>query len=127
MLLLLCLLACAGCGKKSTERLIEDLSSNNERDRIIAVRLLPHREDDAAKVVPALIKALQGKQGGDFRWNAAIGLGYFGEQAKEAIPALQAAEHDRDARVREAASVALSRIDPSKFHGPSRRGPSQKK
>ena len=29
------------------------------------------------------------------RWSAAIGLGYFGEQAKEAIPALQAAQHDR--------------------------------
>jgi hypothetical protein len=81
MVMLLCLLACAGCGKKSTDQLIEDLTSTNERDRIIAVRLLPQRGDDAAKVVPALIKALQGKQGGDFRWNAAIGLGYFGEQA----------------------------------------------
>ena len=119
----LCLLAGAGCGKKSTDQLIQDLSSPNERDRIIAVRLLPQREEDAAKVVPALIKALTGKQGGDLRWSAAIGLGYFGEQAKEAIPALQAAQHDRDARVREAARVALSRVDPSKFPPPSQRGP----
>jgi HEAT repeat protein len=122
LLLLLCSLACGGCGKKSTDQLIEDLSSPNERDRITAVRLLPQRKGDAAKVVPALIEALKGKQGGDFRWSAAIGLGYFGEDAKDAIPALQAAQHDRDARVREAAGVALSRIEPSKFPPPSHNG-----
>lgn len=112
LVLLLCLLACGGCGKKSTDQLIEDLSSPQERDRIIAVRLLQHRQEDAAKVVPALSKALTSKQGVDVRLSAAIGLGYYGEEAKEAIPALQAALHDRDARVREAARIALSRIDP---------------
>jgi Holliday junction resolvasome RuvABC DNA-binding subunit len=115
ILLLVCLLACTGCGRKSTDQLIGDLSSGNERDRIIAARLLQHREEDASKVVPALIKALTGKQGADVRWSAAIGLGYFHEQAKEAIPALEKAEHDRDARVRIAARVALSRIDPNQF------------
>jgi len=114
-LLLLGLLVCGGCGKqKSTAELIADLKSSQERDRIIAVRLLPQREGEAAKVVPALIEALKDKQG-DVRWSAAIGLGYFGEQAKEAIPTLQEAQHDRDPRVREAAGVALSRIDPEKF------------
>ena len=40
----------------------------------------------------------------------------FGEQARDAIPALQKAEeHDGDARVREAAGIALSRIDPERF------------
>ena len=113
--LLLCLLVCGGCGKqKSTDQLIADLKSSEERDRIIAVRVLPQREGEAAKVVPALIEALKDKQG-DVRWSAAIGLGYFGEQAKEAIPTLQEAQHDRDPRVREAAGVALSRIDPEKF------------
>jgi HEAT repeat protein len=113
--LLLCLLVCVGCGKqKSTSQLIADLKSSQERDRIIAVRLLPQREGDAAQVVPALIEALKDTQG-DVRWSAAIGLGYFGEQAKDAIPALQAAQHDRDPRVREAAGVALSRIDPEQF------------
>jgi HEAT repeat protein len=122
MVVSLCLLACTGCGKKSTDQLIEDLSSSNERDRIIAVRLLPQREEDATKVVPALIEALQGKQSGDVRLSAAIGLGYFGERAKDAIQALEAAQHDRDARVREAARVALSRIDPSRFPpSPARR------
>ena len=116
----LCLLACGGCGKtKSTDELIADLKSAEERDRIIAVRLLPQRKGDAAKVVPALIEALKDKEG-DIRWSAAIGLGSFGEQAKDAIPALQAAQRDRDARVREAAGVALSRIDPTKFRTPSK-------
>ena len=64
--------------------------------------------------MPALIGALKDKEG-DVRWSAAIGLGYFGEQAKDAIPALQEAQKDRDPRVREAAGVALTRIDPEKF------------
>jgi HEAT repeat protein len=118
--LLLCLLACAGCGrKKSTDELISDLKGSQERDRIIAVRLLPQKKGDAAQVVPALTEALKDKDG-DIRWSAAIGLGYFGEQARDAIPALQAAQRDRDARVREAAGVALSRIDPTRFTAPSR-------
>ena len=120
--LLLCLLACGGCGRqKSTDELIADLKSSQEGDRIKAARLLPQREADAARIVPALIESLKDKQG-DVRWSAAIGLGYFGEQARDAIPALQAAQHDRDARVREAASVALTRIDPDRFPASSRGG-----
>jgi HEAT repeat protein len=116
---LLCLLAAEGCAKKSTDDLIADLKSTNEKDRIIAVRLLGQRKGDAAQTVPALIEALNAKES-DVRWSAAIGLGYFGEEAKDAIPALQAAQNDRDARVREAAGVALSRIDPSRFSAPSK-------
>ncbi len=111
--LLLCVLACDGCAKqKSTGELIGDLKSGGARERIIAVRLLPQRKGEVAQVVPALIEALKDKDD-DVRWSAAIGLGYFGEQAKDAIPALQAAQRDRDARIREAAGVALSRIDPN--------------
>ena len=121
-ILLLCLLVAAATGgcsqQKSTNQLIADLKSPNERDRIFAVRLLQQREGDAAQVVPALIGALKDNEG-DVRWSAAIGLGYFGDQAKDAIPALQTAEHDRDPRVREAAGVALFRIDPEKFPAPS--------
>jgi HEAT repeat protein len=124
--LLLCLLACGGCGKKSTDQLLGDLKSPQERDRLIAVRLLPQRKGDAAQVVPALVQALKDK-GNDIRLSAAIGLGYFGEQARDAIPALQAAQRDRDARVREAAGVALSRIDPARFPAPSRAGPARRK
>jgi HEAT repeat protein len=119
-MLLVCLLGCGGCGKaESTDELIGDLKSAEEGNRIRAVRLLPQRKGDAAKVVPALIESLKDKQG-DVRWSAAIGLGYFGDQAREAIPALQAAQRDRDARVREAAGVALSRIDPARFPAPSK-------
>ncbi len=106
--------ACSGCAReKSTDQLRGDLKSPVEGQRVIAVRLLQNRKGDAAKAVPALIEALQDKSG-DVRWSAAIGLGYFGAQAKDAIPALQqAAQNDKDARVREGARVALGRIDPS--------------
>jgi HEAT repeat protein len=118
--LLFCLLAC-GCGKtKSTDELIQDLKSSQEKERVIAVRTLPQRKGDAAKVVPALIEALKDK-GTDIRLSAAIGLGYFGEQAKDAIPALQqASKSDHDARVRKQAGVALSRIDPASFPSPQK-------
>ena len=119
--LLLCLLACAGCGKKkSTDELIDDLKSTEERDRIIAVRTLPQKKADALKVVPALIEALKDKDA-DVRVSAALGLGSFGEQARDAIPALDAAHmNGRDARVREAAGKALSRIEPTRFPDPSK-------
>jgi HEAT repeat protein len=121
-ILLLCLLSC-GCGKtKSTDQLIADLKSAEEKDRIIAVRLLPERKEDAGRVVPALISCLQDKHG-EIRWSAAIALGTFGEQASDAIPALQTAQSDRDARVREAAAVALFRIDPAQFPAPSKPRP----
>ena len=100
VVLLLCLLASGGCGQKSTDELIGDLKSPQERDRIIAVRLLPQRKGDAARIIPALMEALKDKEG-DIRWSAAIGLGSFGDQAKDAIPALQAAQRDHDARVRQ--------------------------
>jgi HEAT repeat protein len=112
--LLLAVLAGGGCGQKSTDELIADLKSSEERDRVIAVRLLPQRRGDTARTVPALMEALKDNEG-DIRWSAAIGLGTLGESAKEAIPALQVALRDRDRRVREAARVALSRIDPETF------------
>ncbi len=114
ILLLLGALACAGCGKeKSTDQLIGDLKSSEDKDRIIAVRTLPKRTGDAAQVVPALIEALKDKDA-DVRHDAALGLGSFGEGARDAIPALQVAQHDKDARVRVAARIALSRIEPGK-------------
>jgi HEAT repeat protein len=119
--LMLCVLACAGCGKKkSTDDLIADLKSTEERDRLIAVRALPQKKGDGPKVVPALIEALKDKDG-DIRVSAALGLGSFGEQARDAIPALEAAQKNgRDARIREAAGKALSRIDPVRFPDPSK-------
>ena len=114
LVLSLCLLACGGCGKqKSTDELIKDLKSGTEIEGIIAARTLPQGE--AEKVVPALILALRHRSN-DARRSAAIKLGGFHEQAKDAIPALQKLEEkDGDARVREAAGIALSRIDPERF------------
>lgn len=104
----------AGCGSgKSTDGLIEDLSSDDDGDRIKAVRLLQHHRGDPATVVPALIESLKDKEI-DVRWSAAIGLGYFGAEAKSAIPDLEKAKSDKDRRVRDAATRAISRIEGEK-------------
>ena len=78
---------------------------------------MPVGNGDAAKVIPALIEALKDKAP-DVRASSAIKLGSFGEQAKDAIPALESALDDRDVRVREAVATALSRIDPVKYPTP---------
>ena len=116
LVLLLCLLACGGCNRgKSTDELIADLKSGTEIEGVIAARTLPRGRGDAAKVVPALIEALK-HPGNDVRRSSALKLGEFHALAKDAIPALQKAEQDDgDARVREAAGIALSRIDPKQF------------
>ena len=113
LVLLLCLLACGGCShQKSTDELIADLKSGEEIEAVKAARTLPRAKGDAEKVVPALIEGLTHKSN-DVRRSSALKLGEFKEQAKDAIPALQKAEEeDGDARVREAAGIALSRIDP---------------
>ena len=119
LVLLLCTLACNGCSTgKSTDELIADLKSGTEIEAVKAARTLPRAKQDAEKVVPALIKGLTHK-GNDVRRSSALKLGEFKEQAKDAIPALQKAEQgDADARVREAAGIALSRIDPKRFPYP---------
>jgi HEAT repeat protein len=112
----LALLLCVGCNKqKSTDELIADLKSGTEIEGVVAARTLPRGKNDAEKVVPALIEGLSHK-GNDVRRSSALKLGEFKELARDAIPALQKAEQDdSDARVREAASIALSRIDPQRF------------
>jgi HEAT repeats len=123
LVLLLCLLACGGIGllvyglsgkTKSTDELISDLKTGNEKERLNAVRTVSPGDGDAAKVIPALIDALRDGDS-DVRRSAAIRLGYYGqrgfEQAKDAIPVLQQRQHDGDARVREAATKALERIE----------------
>ena len=54
----------------------------------------------------------------DVRRGAALGLGTFGAEAQDAIPALQAALHDRESSVRKAAGIALWYIDQSRFPDP---------
>ncbi|HTU25288.1 MAG TPA: HEAT repeat domain-containing protein [Pirellulales bacterium] len=112
--LLVCLLACTGCGKgqKPTDELVVDLKSSKADDRVAAARLLPGRKGDAEKIVPALVESLS-DPGADVRLSAATTLGSYGEQAKAAVSALQTATKDRDPRVRRAAVNALAQIDPS--------------
>ena len=113
VLLLGGILVVDGCNVRSTTDLITDLKSDQEKDRINAVRTLRVENEDAEKVVPALIESLKDQQG-DIRLSAAIKLGKYGELAREAIPALKvAALHDRDARVRRAAVNALAKIEPN--------------
>jgi HEAT repeat protein len=116
LVLVFCLLSCGGCNsQKSTDELIADLKSGNEHERVVAARTLPRGKNNAEKVVPALIEALT-HTSNDVRRSSALKLGEFKEQAKDAIPALhKAEEEDGDARVREAAGIALSRIDPAQF------------
>ena len=123
LVLLLCLLACGGCSnQKSTDDLIAELKSGKDQAAALAARTLPRGKNDAEKVVPALIDGLTHK-GNDVRRSSALKLGEFKEQAKDAIPALQKAEEeDGDARVREAAGIALSRIDPKRFPHTSKVG-----
>ncbi len=117
--LLVGLIICGGCHRaKTTDELLDDLKSSHERDRIIAVRLLPERKAEGDRVVPALIESLNDKHD-DVRLSAAIGLGSFGEAAVAAVPALMAAQRDSDARIRRAAGVALSRIDPKRAPSPA--------
>ncbi len=106
-----CLLAVGGCSKeKSTAQLLADLQASQARDRVIAVRLLPLRQEDAAQIIPALVDALKDEEA-DVRMGAAWGLGTFGEQAKDATAALQQiARNDPDMRNRKAAIIALERI-----------------
>ena len=114
--LLLCLLACGGCSnQKSTDELIADLKSGTEIEGVKAARLMPREKGEAAKIVPALTEGLK-HSSNDVRRSSALKLGEFHELAKDAIPALQKAQQeDPDARVREAAGIALSRIDPERF------------
>ena len=112
LLAFIVILSFAGCSRgKSTDGLIGDLNSKDDSDRIKAVRLLQDRRGDVAKVVPALIASLKDGDA-DVRRSAVIGLGYFGAEAKSAITALEELKkNDQDRRIRDAARVAISRIE----------------
>src|SRR5579863_8404953 len=89
IVILLGSLLVVGCSREiPTDQLINDLNSDSDGERVIAARLLQNRTKDASKVVPALIKSLDDADG-DVRRSAAIGLGYYGAQATDAIPALE--------------------------------------
>ena len=64
-----------------------------------------------AEAVPSLVYQLA-HQRADVRQWAAVMLGELGPTAKEAIPPLQDALKDQDAKVRDAARRALEKVDP---------------
>lgn len=111
MSVMVTVIAICGCKRsKSTDELLGRVESPIEYDRISAVRDLQHRTQDADKVVPILIKSLEDRDP-HIRRSAAIGLGYFGSNAKSAIQALEKLKDDKDSRIREAAEVAIARIN----------------
>ena len=113
--LVLGLLAAVGCGKtKSTDELIGDLNSTGSRaDHIGSYPASGKGRSDKDRA--GADRRSQGQGGRCRNRGAALKLGSFGEQAKDAIPALQTAPRNRDARVRESAGIALSHIDPAQF------------
>jgi HEAT repeat protein len=64
-------------------------------------------------VIPHLIRALEDRRDGRWRWQAAVILGVIGPPARDAIPALTRARDDSEPRVRDAAREALTRIGDS--------------
>lgn len=77
--------------------------------RMSAARVLGKLTNAAAVAVPALIGAMQGRDGGA-RMVAAESLGYFGPGALSAVPSLEAALNDQDPQVRINAANALRLI-----------------
>ena len=64
------------------------------------------------RAIPALVEALSTGEDPTIRWFAADSLGRLGPEAREASDALrQAAWHDEDPSVREAAAAALDAVE----------------
>ena len=77
--------------------------------RLSAARVLGTLTSSADVAVPALIEALQERDGG-VRLTAAASLGRFGTAAASAVPALQAALNDPNPQVRTNAAQTLQAI-----------------
>ena len=99
-----------GCGR-STDDWMRQLKDPEVVKRREAIRELASTAD-AARVVPALIEAL-GDENHYVRRDAAIALGKYGHESRDAVPALLAARKDKERSVRKAAEDALKRIDPA--------------
>jgi HEAT repeat protein len=63
-------------------------------------------------VVPALVRLMIENRAEEVRGAAAMAIAQFGEKARLALPALEAALHHQDGSVREAARTALQMIAP---------------
>lgn len=91
-----------------TERVTVD---KDPEVRESAAEALGHLAPHSRSAIPVLIQALQKDASPKVRVAACDGLGEHREAAKDAIPALHAALEDKDDFVRQAARLALMRVE----------------
>lgn len=96
--------------KAAVPALKENLKDEQMRVAISAAKALWQIEQ-STEGVSALIKGLSAREA-LLRLQAAQTLGGMGPKAKEAVPALQLAAKDKDAKLRRMAQEALQKIDP---------------
>ena len=117
LVLLLCLLACGGCSKREIDRRVDRGSEVGQRDR---------GGYRGAHLAAGKGRRGKGRSGVDRRpsriratTSAAAppsNLASFANKPRMPSPrSRRRSKHDGDARVREAAGIALSRIDPERF------------
>ncbi len=111
-----------GMGQGTIPPLVKKLSSENENQRAIAVKILQRidknwaQHESAKEVVDHFLK--QAKDGfGDARVSAIKALGVLGSNARAAIPDLVAGLIDGDSQVRSAALKTIKTVDPQWIKG----------
>src|SRR5262249_27024446 len=83
-------------GPAAVPALAEALGNSSENVRISAARALSGMGAAAVPVVPKLGRVLRHDKSRFVRWEAAATLGELGRVAQAALPALEAALHDKD-------------------------------
>ena len=109
--LFLMFLLLVGCGRRSTKDWLEQLHSPVVVKRREAIRELSRRPADVRRIVPALMISLK-DENAYVRHDAALALGKFSANSKDALLLLTEALHDKDRNVRHAAEWAIKEIDP---------------
>ena len=107
----LSLIAIGPAGRVATPLFLRDASSSNRVVRRVAVETLPHVKSEPKLIVPVLVNSLKDTDD-EVRFTAAIGIAWFGDDARQAVPAMLPLLNDSNSAVREAVSVTLEFIDP---------------
>jgi HEAT repeat protein len=102
--------ASMGDASEEVQRLIRQLDSDDEYERVAAAEQLAEIGPEAVAAIPALAKAL-GHEDKWLRSAAAETLGTFGRQAEVVAPALRKAARDPEPEVAEKAKEALARVE----------------
>ena len=103
-------------GPSATSWLLRWANSSNEFENVLAVCTLSQIHAQPSVVVPVLVRCL-GHTNAQIRIGAAEGLGNFGDEARQAVPALVQALTDPSKPMRSKVRQALKRIDPSAMDG----------